>query len=98
MHPLDVVVADIHGIGIGGQHFDTEGVAESGRFEGLVPPAGAFEQRGADRFGRARIDVIDDGLYRIAHRCVGILLLQAMANNETLLQGLTDWRAVIGIR
>ena len=97
MHPLDVVVADVHGIGIGGQHLDAEGVAESGRFERLVPPARTFEQRRADGFGRAGIEVIDDGLHRIAQRCVGILLLQAMANNETLLERLTDGSTVVGI-
>ncbi len=93
--PVDHVVADIHGIGALGQHGDFEGIAEAGGFKGLIPPAGAFEQRVADVLGRARIDPVFDGLHRVADGCGGILLLQAMAVDVAPNHGLTDGGAVI---
>ena len=76
--PLDHVVAEVHGVGVFGQEFDAEGVFVAGGFEGLVPPAGAFEEGGADGFGRAAIEVIDDGFYGFAEFCGGIFFLQAV--------------------
>ena len=66
--PVDHVVADVHRIGAVGQHRDLEAVAEAGRFERLVPPARAFDQRLLHVFGRARIDPVLDRLHRIADR------------------------------
>ena len=62
MHPVDHVVADVHGVGAVGQHVHLEGVAEAGGLEGLVPPAGAFEQRLLHVFRRAGVHPVLDGL------------------------------------
>ena len=42
MDPVDHVVADVHRVGVGGQHLDLERVAEAGRLERLVPPRRAL--------------------------------------------------------
>ena len=68
VHPVDHVVADVHGVGALGQHGHLEGIAEAGGFEGLVPPACALDQRLADVFGRARVHPVLDGLDGIADR------------------------------
>ena len=42
MHPLNDVVAHVHGVGVFGKHFDAERISEAGRFECLRPPACTF--------------------------------------------------------
>ena len=59
--PLDHVVADVHGVGAGGQDVSLEGAfGPACGLEGLVPPACAFEECGADRLGGAAVDVVLD--------------------------------------
>ena len=64
MHPLDHVIADVHEVGAFRHQLEAERVAIARRFERLVPPAAAFEQRGTDGLGRAAVEIIDDGLRR----------------------------------
>ena len=60
--PLDDVVADVHRVGVGGEDVDAEGAfGPAGGLEGLIPPACAFEEGGADGFGCAAVDVVLDG-------------------------------------
>ena len=73
--PVDDVIANVPRVGVFGEQFDLEGVAVADGFEGLVPPAAAFEEGGADGLGGAAIDVIDDRLDGIADFGVGVFLL-----------------------
>jgi len=88
--PIDHVVADVHGVGAVGEDGDLEGVAESGGFEGLVPPAGAFHEGAADVFGRAGIDPILDGLDGVADGGGGVLLFQAVTAKVAPDHGFAD--------
>ena len=72
MHPLDHVVANVHGVGAFGEDFDDEGVFEAGGLEGLVPPGCAFDQRGSDGLGRAAVHVVNEGLDGLADGGVGV--------------------------
>ena len=95
VHPVDHVVADVHGVGAVGQHGDLEGIAEAGGFEGLVPPARAFDQRLAHVFRRAGVHPIFDGLHGLADGGGGVLLFQAVAAHVALHHRLADGRAVV---
>jgi hypothetical protein len=64
--PVDHVVADVHGVGGVGKDGDLEGVLEAGGFEGLIPPACAFDQGFLDVFGSAGIDPVLDGFDSLA--------------------------------
>src|SRR5258708_4020406 len=92
MHPLDDVVAHVHRVGAGRHQLHAKRVAITGGLESLVPPARSFDQRRAHWFGRAAIDVIDDGLDRIAHRGRRIFLLQAVVTEVAFSDRLADWR------
>src|ERR1700733_2127697 len=100
MDPLDHVVADVHGVGAGRQDVSLEGAfGPTGGLEGLVPPACAFEERGADGFGCAAIDVVLDGIDGFAVcLAVRILLEEAMADDELLVEGFADRCVVVAIR
>ena len=88
MDPLDDVVADVHGVGVGGEEVDAEGaLSPACGLEGLVPPAGAFEQGGADGLGCAAIDVVLDGGYGLAGGLAGgVFFDEAMAGDELLIE------------
>src|SRR6266851_1631972 len=87
VNPLDDVVADVHGVGVGGEDVDAEGVVPAGSGEGLVPPAGAFEECGADGFGGSTVDVVLDGGYGLAVGLAGgIFFDEAVAGDELLVQ------------
>src|SRR5690242_2413475 len=98
MNPLNDVVTQVHGIGAFGHEFDPKRVLEPGGFERLGPPAGAFEERRADRLGSAAIKVVDDWVYRFAECGRRIFLLQTMTSDETLADRLTDGCGVIHVR
>ncbi len=99
MDPLDHVVADVHGVGVGGEDVNLEGsFSPAGGLEGLVPPACAFEQRGADGFGCAVVDVVLDGRDRFA---VGlarwIFFDEAVADDELLVELFADGDVVVAV-
>jgi len=87
--PLDDVVADVHGVGAGGEDVDAEGVGgPAGGLKGLVPPARAFEQSGADGFGSAAVDVVLDGRDGLAGvGAGGVFLDEAVAEDEAFVEG-----------
>ncbi len=59
----------------------------AGGLEGLIPPARAFEQSGADGLGGAAVDVVLDGGDGFAGGCAGgIFLDEAMADDELLVE------------
>ena len=88
MYPLDHVIADVHGVGVGGEDVDLEGAfGPAGGLESLVPPACAFEQGGADGLGRAIIDVVLDGRFGLAGGAAGgVFLVEAVADDELLVE------------
>src|SRR5215470_10514679 len=98
MHPVDHVVADIHRIGAFGQRVHLKGVAESGSFERLVPPACAFNQSLPYVFRSSRIDPILNRLDRLADGRIRVLLLKAMAPDVMLRNRFADRNAVIDKR
>jgi len=84
--PLDDVVANVHGVGVGGEDVDAEGVGgPAGGLEGSIPPAGSFEESGADGFGCSAIDVVLDGGEGLAGvGAGGIFFDEAVAEDEAL--------------
>ena len=44
---------------------DPESAGKAGRVEGVGPPAGAVEERAADRLRGAPVDVVDKGITRL---------------------------------
>ena len=92
MNPLDDVVADVHGVGVGGEKVDAEGAfSPARRLEGLVPPACAFEQGGADGLGCSPIDVVLDGGNGLAVGLAGgVLLDEAMAEDKAFIQRVAE--------
>ncbi len=99
MHPLDDVVANIHRIGARGQHLDLERSGRpAGGLERLIPPCRAVDQRRADRFGRAAIDVVLKRVLRLTgSSAVGIFLDEAVAHDELLIERVAERRGVIPI-
>src|ERR1700733_1858902 len=97
--PLDDVVADVHGVGVGGEKVDAEGVfGPAGGLEGLVPPSGSFKQCGADGFGCAAIDVVLDRGYGFAGGLAGgIFFDEAVADDELLIQWVAKRRVVVAV-
>src|SRR5260221_14555159 len=95
MHPLNYVVAHVHWIRAGRHQLDAKRISVTGGFEGLVPPARAFNQCRAHRLRRAAIDVIDDRLDGIAHRSRRILLLQPMMAEVVPGDGFADGRGKV---
>ena len=97
MHPLNHVITNVHRIGISRHDFDAKRVSISGSFKCLVPPTRAFDQSRAHRFGRAAVDVVNDGLNRIARGRRWILFLQAMMIDITLDDWFADRRGEIHV-
>ena len=95
MHPVDHVVANVHGVSAIGEHVDLKCIAKSRGLECLVPPPRAFKQGILDVVGRARVHPISDGLDGLAHRGRGIFLFEAMPPDVALHHGLADRRAVV---
>ncbi len=93
--PLDDVVANIHGVGVGREDADLEGVFEAGSLKSGRPPTGAFDEGGADGLGCAAIDVVDDGVYRLAEGGGGVALDEAVADDELLVEGLAEGNGVV---
>ncbi len=84
---MDDVVADVHGVGVGGEDVDAEGsFGPAGGLEGLIPPACAFEECGADGLGCAAIDIVLDGGDGFAALLAGgIFFDEAVADDELLI-------------
>src|SRR5437762_5638320 len=97
MDPLDHVIADIHGISIGGHYFDAKGVFVTDCFKGLVPPARTLEQGRTNWLRSAAIDVINNWFHRFAYCCAGIFLLQAVTCDVTFGNRLTNRRREIQV-
>ena len=100
MDPLDHVVADVHGVGVGGEDVDALKVPlrPAGGLEGLVPPACAFEESGADGFGGAAIDVVLDGRDGFAVGLAGgIFFDEAVADDELLIERFADGDVVVAV-
>ena len=95
MDPLDHVVADVHGVCALREDFDAEGVFESGGLKGGGPPAGSFDEGGADGLWGAAIDVVDDGLDGLGDGGGGVALLEAMADEEALIQRVAEGLGVV---
>lgn len=93
--PLDDVVADIHGVSVGGEDFDLEGIFEAGSLKSRGPPACAFDEGGADGFGCAAVNVVDDGGDGLAEGGGGVALDEAMADDELLVEGLAEGDGVV---
>ncbi len=97
--PLDDVVADVHGVGAGGEDVDLEGSGSpAGGLECLVPPARAFDERGADGLGGSAVDVVLDGSDGDARPgAVWVALDEAVADDELLCQRLAERCVVVAI-
>jgi len=85
---LDDVVADVHGVGVGGEEIDLEGSGgPAGGLKRLVPPTCTFEQGSTDRFGCAAINVVLDGCFGFAGCAAGGgFLVEAVAGGELLVE------------
>ncbi len=99
MHPLDDVVAHVHGVGAGGEQIHLEGAGRpAGGLEGFVPPTCAFQQRGTDRLRRTAIDVVLDGRDGLTGvGAVRVSLEEAMAQDKELVQRLAERSGVVAI-
>ena len=97
--PLDHVVADVHGVGVGGEDVSLEGsFGPAGGLEGLVPPACAFEEGGADGLGGAVVDVVLDGGDGFAVCFAGgIFFDEAVADDELLVERFADGDVVVAV-
>jgi len=87
VNPLDDVVADVHGVGVGGEDVDAEGAfGPACGLEGLIPPARAFEEGGADGLGGAAVNVVLDGGDGFAALFAGgIFFDEAVTGDELLI-------------
>ncbi len=99
MDPLDHVVADVHGVGAGGEDVGAEGAfGPACGLKGLIPPACAFEESGADGFGGAAIDVVLDwGDGFAVGLAGGVFLDEAVADDELLIERLADGDVVVAV-
>ncbi len=99
MHPLNDVVANIHGVCVGRQQIDTEGTPRPTRsLKRLVPPARAFHQGGTDSVGCATVHIVLNRrlCFAVAYAS-GFFLLQPVTDDELLIEGFTQWRRIITI-
>ena len=96
---MDHVVADVHWVCAGGEDVSAEGAFGPSRgLKGLVPPARAFEKRGANRFGGSVVDVVLDWGDGFAVRLAGgVLLDEAVADDELLVKRFADRDVVVAI-
>src|SRR5207302_10608850 len=97
LNRLDHVVADVHAVGPLGHHLYAECIFISGSGECLVPPARPVQQCCADGLWSAAIQVIHDGLHRLADGSRGVLLLQTVPLGEAMDDRLTNRRRVVHI-
>ena len=97
--PLDDVEADVHGVGIGGQEINLKGSASpAGSLEGLVPPARAFDERGANGLGCAAVDEVADGSDGLAcGNAGGVALDEAVPGDEELVERLAEGCGVVAV-
>ena len=97
--PLDHVVADVHGVGAGGEDVSLEGAfGPACGLEGLIPPACAFEECGADGFGGAAVDVVLDGRDGFAVCFAGgVFFDETMTDDELLVEGFADGDVVVAV-
>ncbi len=95
VHPLHDVVADVEGMGAGGEQLDAVAAGEAGLGEGVRPPAGAVEQGAADRLGCRGVDVEDDRLLRRVDAVGDLGVLQPMARDPTRLHRRAERRRVV---
>ena len=54
---------------------------KSRRLERTVPPENAVSDGASNRLGDRKVEIVDDGLDRLAHGCARILLLQSPPSN-----------------
>ena len=99
MDPLDHVVANVHGVGVGGEDVSLEGsFSPACGLEGLVPPTSAFQEGGADGLGGTVIDVVlnrNDGFaVRFAR---WIFFDETVADDELLVELFADWDVVVAV-
>ncbi len=80
VHPLDHVVARVHGVHVSRHVRHAERILESRRCEHRIPPHGAVLERAAVGLGDSRVEVVDDRLHRLRYRGGGILLDQPVAD------------------
>src|SRR2546430_9215315 len=97
MNPLNHVVAEVHGIRAFGHQLDAKRALVAGGLKSLTPPTCPFEKHGTNGFRRTAIQVIHDGLNRLAARGRWIFLLQTMSCREALHDGLADRRGVVHV-
>ena len=96
-NPFDDVVANVHRVDALGQQLHLECVLVSGGGESLIPPAGTFQNGGANWLWNGAVDVINDGLHRFAHRGGGIFLCETEVRDITLDDRLIDGRREIHV-
>ena len=99
VYPLDDVETDVHGVGVGREDVDAEGSGgPAGGLEGLVPPACAFKEGGADGLGGAAVDVVLDGGDGGAGGLAGgIALDEAVTDDELLVECGTEGGGVVAV-
>ena len=95
MHPLNNVVAHIHGINARRQHLHLKCVLVAGCLECLVPPPRTVQQRRAHRFRRTAIQVVDDRLDGFAYLRRRVDLFQSMTATVVDAQVFADGRRVV---
>src|SRR5215213_1172644 len=97
MYPLNHVVTNVHRIDIRRHEFNAEGIFVSEGFEGLAPPARAFEQCRTNGLRCSTIHVIDNRLDCFADTCCRIFLLQTMPRDIALGYWLLDRRCEVHV-
>ncbi len=95
MHPLDHVVAHVERVRVRRQQRDAVAAREAGLGERVGPPAGAIEERAADRLGRSMVDVEDDRLHDRRLGAAGLGVLETMAGDPARLQRPVERRRVV---
>ncbi len=96
--PVDHVVPDVHGVGVQREELHPEGAPVAGRLEGQVPPRRTLDDRGPDRLRDRPVDVVHDGLHRLADFRRRVLLFQAVSADEPLLDALVHGARVVYVR
>ena len=97
MHPLDHVVAQVHHVRAFRQQLHAKRIFVARGLKRLVPPARPLQQRRANRLRRAAVQVIHEGLHRVAHRRRGIFFLQPVPRHKPLHNRLADRRRVVHV-
>ncbi len=79
IHPVNLVVSDVHRVHVGRSVANLESVLESGGFEGFIPPEKPVLHGGACRLRDSGIQIVDNALFRFAKSRARVFLLQTMA-------------------